>query len=156
VSKIIQIVTGKIQSGKTTRLFKYANSLKSVDGILAPIVNDKRRLYHISSKTVKDFEVDQLNKNTISVGKYFFLKNSFIWANEKLLESFSNSPDYLIIDEIGKIELKGEGLHIAAKKIIEERKKSKTTILLVIRDYLLKEALDYYNIAEEDYSILEL
>ncbi len=152
----IKIVTGKIKSGKTTSLFRFMNLQKSVDGILAPIVNDKRRLYHISSKTVKDFEVDHQNENTISVGKYFFLKDSFNWANEKLIESYIKEPDWLIIDEIGKLELQGEGLHTSTKKILGERNKYRTFIILVIRDYLLEESLKDYNISEGDYDILKL
>jgi nucleoside-triphosphatase THEP1 len=156
MNKKIRIVTGKIQSGKTTSLFRFANSQKSIDGILSPIVNCKRRLYHISSKTVKDFEIDQSSEETISVGKYFFLKKSFKWANSKLLEGFSKSPEWLIIDEIGKLELKGEGFHSATQKILMDKINSNTKIILVIRDYLIEEALKYYNIAHNDYTFLEL
>jgi nucleoside-triphosphatase THEP1 len=156
MNKKNRIVTGKIQSGKTTSLFRFANSKKSIDGILTPIINGKRRLYHISSKTVKDFEIDQPSEETISVGKYFFLKKSFEWANKKLIDGFSRSPEWLVIDEIGKLELKGEGFHSATQKILIDKINSNTKIILVIRDYLLEEALKHYNIAHNDYTLLEL
>ena len=156
MNRKIKIVTGEIQSGKTTSLFSFANLHKSTDGILAPIVNDRRKLYHISSKTMKELEIYQQSKKTISVGKYFFLKDSFIWANQKLIESFLKSPNWLIIDEIGKLELLSEGLHAATKRILYERNKSETTIILVIRDYLLDKALKHYSISDEVYDILEL
>lgn len=152
----ISIVTGKIQSGKTTGLFKFINTKESVDGILCPIVNNKRVLYHISSKTMKTFEVSKSGEGTISIGKYIFLQKSFDWANEKLLNGFSANPKYLIIDEIGKLELKGEGLYKSLVKILELSNNSNTQLILVIRDYLLDEALKILSIPSEQYSILKL
>lgn len=156
MSKKINIVTGPIRSGKTTRLFQFTSMQNSVDGILAPIVNSKRKLYHISSKSLKNFQVDEKNNNTILVGDYIFLNESFSWANNKLLQSFSKSPDWLIVDEVGKLELKGQGLDPAVKKIILEIYNSKTSLILVIRDYLLEKSLEYYNLTSKNYSILDL
>lgn len=156
MSKKIKIVTGKIQTGKTTRLFTFSHSQDSVDGILAPIVNEKRKLFHLSSRTMTDLEVNEKSDLTISVGKYHFLKESFTWANEKIIESFNSNPEWLIIDELGKLELKGEGLHQSASTILFEKKNLSTNIILVIRDYLLEEMLDYYKIAHEEYEILKI
>lgn len=156
VTPKIKIVTGKIQSGKTTSLFKFINENKNTDGILAPIVNNKRTLYHISTKTIKEFEAEKHSANTVSVGKYHFLNESFYWANEKLIESFNSSVKYLIIDEIGKLELRGEGLHKSTQVILNEIKNSDKILILVIRDYLLDEILKYYNITEHEYEVLIL
>lgn len=156
MNKKIKIVTGKVQSGKTTRLFTFTHSHDSVDGILAPIVNEKRKLFHLSTRTMKKLEVNEPNNKTISVGKYHFIKESFIWANEKLIESFNSKPEWLIIDELGKLELKGEGLHNATSFILEEKPKIDINIVLVIRDYLLHEMLKQYKISNTEYEILEI
>jgi len=156
MNRQIRILTGKVQSGKTTGLFTFINTKKSVDGILAPIVNGKRKLYHISSRTIKIFEMDKSSPETVSVGKYFFLNESFEWANKKIIESFHKSPEWLIIDEIGKLELRRKGLHEAAKKIIEERLTFNGKIILVIRDYLLDEVLKFYNISQDDHQIINI
>jgi len=152
----IKILTGKIHSGKTTSLFHFMNENDSVDGILAPIVNDKRKLYHISTKTMKDLEVDTSNELTISIGKYHFINETFIWANEQLESSYKQHPEWLIIDELGKLELKGEGLHKSTKEILEDKSNYNTKIILVIRDYLIGDVLDHYNIANSEFEILEL
>lgn len=152
----IKIVTGKIHSGKTTSLFKFIGEHKNADGILTPIVNNKRTLYHISTKTIKEFEAVTLSSNTVSVGKYHFLKESFTWANKKIIESFNSSAEYLIIDEIGKLELRGEGFHKSTKEILGKLNNSNSILILVIRDYLLDEILKYYNIMEQDYEVLVL
>lgn len=152
----INIVTGKIQSGKTSGLFKLLNTRYSVDGILSPIVNEKRVLYHIASKTIKRFEVDESNEKTISIGNYIFLQESFDWANEKLIKGFSNKPDFLVIDELGKLELKGKGFYPSIKEILEIKDNSATQLILVIRDYLLDEVLHYYGICDNEYEILNI
>ncbi len=152
----INIVTGKIQRGKTSGLFKLLNTRYSVDGILSPIVNEKRVLYHIASKTIKRFEVDESNEKTISIGNYIFLQESFDWANEKLIQGFSSKPDFLVIDELGKLELKGKGFYPSIKEILEIKDNSATQLILVIRDYLLDEVLHYYGICDNEYEILNI
>ena len=152
----IKIVTGKIHSGKTTSLFKFISEHKNTDGILAPIVNDKRRLYHISTKTIKNFETSERSTDIVSVGKYFFLNESINWANKKLIDSLNSSVKYLIIDEIGKLELRGEGLHKSTQEILKEINISNKILILVVRDYLLDEVLKYYNISEKEYEVLVL
>lgn len=156
MSPIIRIVTGPIQSGKTTKLFNYVNESKSIDGILAPIVNNKRRLYHISSKTIKQLEIDRHSEETISVGRYHFLKESFNWANECLIAGLNSIAENLIIDEIGKLELKGQGLHDSMSEILKKYKVNNKTLIIVVRDYLLDDVLEYYSIAPNNYKILNL
>ena len=156
MSEKIKIVTGKIQTGKTTKLFMFANSHKSVDGILQPIVNDKRKLYHISSRTIKEFEIDDQGNETFNIGRYYFSKESFNWANEKIIDSFNKTPEWLILDEIGKLELEEKGFHSSINKILGERKNKSTKIILVIRDYLLDKALDFYKINNGEYEVMNL
>jgi nucleoside-triphosphatase THEP1 len=154
--KKIKIVTGPVQSGKTSKLFAYINRLESVDGILAPIVDGKRMLYYISSKIIKELEVEKRSSATIDVGKYIFLKDSFDWANERLLSSLKEEPDWLIIDEIGKLELQKEGLHRSCEIILKEIYNSKSNLILVIRDYLINDVLKTYFISKDHYEIMKL
>lgn len=156
MKKKIYILTGPIQSGKTTRLFQFVANHNSIDGILAPIVNKKRKLYHISSRKMIKHEVQESNNETISVGKFHFLQKSFDWANSSLIESFNQSPNWVIVDELGKLELKGEGLHKSVSYILDNMKDSSTKIILVVRDYLLEDILEFYEIFKEEYKILEL
>ncbi len=153
--KRILIVTGPIQTGKTTRLFKFVNDLKSVDGILAPIVEGKRHLFHISTRTLKILEAPE-SSETISIGKYHFLKSTFDWANEKLIKSLNKVPEYLVIDELGKLELNGKGLHKSAIYMLRHSQKYSTKVVFVVRDYLLKQMIDFYRISAEEYEIMDV
>jgi len=154
--KKIYVVTGKIKSGKTTKLFNFSNKQETVDGILAPIVNGIRYLYHIESKKLIEYEVENSTHETISVGKYFFKKKSFYWANNILVKSYRQKPNWLIIDEVGKLELLHEGLYPSIKEILNCKTNLDTKIVLVIRDYLLEEAIEFLKIKHNDYKLLDL
>ena len=147
----IYIVSGPIQTGKTTRLFEFVRTKTSVDGILAPVIDNKRTLYHISSKQLKILEAELAGEKTIHVGKYSFYKKTFNWANKKLIESFYAKPEWLIIDEVGKLELKNEGLHSAINEILNYRNESETKIILVVREYLLEKVLEKYKIEKTEH-----
>ena len=149
--RIIYIVTGPIQTGKTTRLFEFVGAKTSIDGILAPVIDNKRTLYHISSKQLKILEAEHAGEKTIHVGKYNFYKKTFNWANKKLIESFYAKPEWLIIDEVGKLELKNEGLHSTINEILNYRNESETKIILVVREYLLEKVLEKYKIEKTEH-----
>ena len=148
------IFSGKIQTGKTTSLFQIINKLNSVDGILQPVVDEKRRLYHIASRTIRDFEVVNSSKETISIGKYNFLRKSFDWANDKIIAALNSKPDWLIVDEIGKLEVNGEGLDKSIKVIIENIEDVNTKLIFVIRDYLVEDAISRYKFGKNGYNII--
>ncbi len=59
--------------------------------------------------------------NIVSIGPFHFLKSAFQKANNYLIHSAHEEKcNYLIIDELGKLELKNQGLHEAAKSIIPQ------------------------------------
>ncbi|MBI1933878.1 MAG: hypothetical protein HYS24_15205 [Ignavibacteriales bacterium] len=156
MNKQIKIVTGKVHTGKTTRLFAFVNSHKSVDGILVPVIHDKRMIYNISSKELKQLEVDNNSNKCISVGKYNFLNESFSWANKKLIDGFSKNPEWIILDEIGKLELEKKGLFESADFILTNFRNTKTNIIFVIRDYLLDAVLKSFKLNENEIEIMNL
>lgn len=140
--KEIFIVTGPIQSGKTTRLEEWVKSQNNIDGILQPIINGTRCLKNISSGESNQLELaEEINDgNLIRVGKFVFDEDVFKWAQKKLLLSIENNLDWLVIDEYGKLELIGKGLEpIISEIILDEKRFFKTKLVVVIRDYLLDE-----------------
>ena len=153
----IFICTGNVHSGKTTKITEWANSRKRVDGILAPVVDSGRFLYRI--KTKKGFLLnagkDEKDDDIISIGHYKFNKNIFEWAQKELLKAFKLNPEWLIIDEIGFLELRNEGLEPAVSKILENRNSTDTKLLLIIRDNLMDLAVEHYKIKSFDYTFFE-
>lgn len=153
---MIYILTGTIRSGKTTALLDWFNTRKDVDGLLCPDdENGKRYFLKAKSKETFEFEAESDNKATVSIGNFKFLKSAFKEANHFLLSLASETNhNYLIIDELGKLELKNEGLHLSAEQLLPIYMNDKTQhLILVVRDYLLNKIIQHYSIT--NYSELQ-
>jgi nucleoside-triphosphatase THEP1 len=151
----IVIVSGPIKSGKTTRLMKWASSKNNIDGILQPVIEEKRFLYNIGCRTLKQLEIEtsQQTNDFVEIGKYKFSNLTFDWAKKILLGCFEKQLDYLIVDEIGKLEIEGKGFEPAISEIILRREQFTGQIIFVIRDYLLGKFIEKYNLCG-NYEIL--
>lgn len=152
--KPIYILSGPIQTGKTTKLFQWAATQKNIDGILQPVIDNKRFIYHIASRTLKQLETER-KENVTSIGKYNFSNDTFKWAIENLSKSFKQNLDWLLIDEVGPIELTGKGLEPVITNIINEKERFKGKILFVVRENLLRDFLLHYKI-ENNYELMKL
>lgn len=152
MSSKILILSGEIKSGKTTKLFKWALSKKNVGGILQPVVNEKRFLYSLSEKSLIQLEVDEgdLSKfrqeEIIRIGHFNFLKEAFTKAQKVLIDCLNGNFDWLVIDEIGPLELRDEGLEPAIKYILNNANKFNGKIVLVVRNKLLNDVIKKYEL----------
>lgn len=148
---MIYILTGAIRSGKTTALLHWSENRSNVDGLLCPDdANGKRYFLKLKSKTIFKLEAEAETEAIVAIGNFKFLRSAFNEANDYLiLEASKTEPKYLIIDEIGKLELKNEGLHVSTKALISQFKSNDNThLILVVRDYLLDAVLEHYGITE--------
>jgi len=155
---MIYILRGDIRTGKTTALVEWCKNRDDVDGVLCPDnAEGKRYFQEVKSKTKFEFEVEtELETEAIiEIGNFKFLKSGFEKANAYLLAvALENESQYLIIDELGKLELRKEGLHDSAEKLISNYESNENKhLILVVRDYLLDTVLTHYSISE--YKILE-
>jgi len=104
-------------------------------------------LLDIKTGAYHDLELDETADNTIAVGRFYFDKNVFEKAQQILLNALQLRPEWLVIDEIGKLEIEqGLGLEPAVGRIINEYKHTAKNLLLVIRDSLLSKAIDHYKL----------
>ncbi len=148
---MIYILTGAIRSGKTTALLHWSKSRNDVDGLLCPDdANGKRYFLKLKNNTIFKLEAEAETEAIVTIGNFKFLRSAFNEANDYLiLEASKTERQYLIIDEIGKLELKNEGLHVSTKALISQFKsKNNTHLILVVRDYLLDAVLEHYGITE--------
>lgn len=148
--KQIYILSGAVQTGKTTKLMQWAFHQKNIDGIFQPVVDDKRCIYHIGSRTLKLLEADNVsNENIITIGKYKFLKSTFEWSQSILIDCLNKNLDWIIIDEIGPLELEGNGLEPAISKILIENVNNNVNILCVVRNSILEKYIDHYQLKDK-------
>ncbi|PCJ64820.1 MAG: hypothetical protein COA58_11125 [Bacteroidetes bacterium] len=146
---MIYILAGDIRTGKTIALAKWLGTWDKVKGILCPDgANDLRYIYNIETAERHALQVVKGEDNTIRVGRFHFLKDSFKLANYILIKAFDEQDfEFLVLDELGKLELNGEGLHQASDYIINNYKSDdQKNLLLVVRTNLVKDIIAHYNI----------
>jgi nucleoside-triphosphatase len=150
---MIYILTGDIRTGKTTALLNWTDQRDEVDGWLCPDNEDGKRYFlNVKSKVEFELEIESEVDSTkiVSIGPFNFLRSAFKKANDYLISLTSdNENQYIIVDELGRLELNKEGLHTAAEDLIPKfLKDTKHHLILVVRSYLLEDIIHFYNISE--------
>jgi nucleoside-triphosphatase len=151
---MIYILTGDIRSGKTTALLHWIEGREDVDGLLCPDDKTGKR-YFLKVKSKQEFKLEIESGNDIEmdkivvIGPFQFLKSAFEKAND-YLKSISNnsSSKFIIIDELGKLELKNKGLHDAASKLISNKTCNTKHLILVVRSSHLNKIIERYKLSE--------
>lgn len=149
----IYLLSGPVRTGKTTKIMDWATSSKKIDGITAPVYLNQKHLYNLKTGVMKNLENVSgcKDEEIIFVGSYKFNPEVFEWGRRKISEaSVSNHIDWLVIDEIGLLELDGKGLEPAVSEIISNRENYKFNLLLIVRDSLLEEVFKKYDLYEDD------
>jgi nucleoside-triphosphatase THEP1 len=147
----IYIFTRAIHSGKTTELLNWSNQQKNISGILMPDIDGSRKIINLDTKEIFDAEcVDAANTKEplTSIGKFNFYSAAFEKANSVLLNALSRNPQWLVIDEAGKLEICGTGFYKSIAKAISiyNDKKTPGNLLITVRDNLCEEVIAFFNI----------
>lgn len=135
------------QSGKTSTLLNWINGRNNIAGILTPDIDGVRKLYDIQENKYYDFETDANELMDVEViGRFIFLKSAFKKAIEILKNAVHQKPEWLIVDEIGKLELENLGLEPELHLILKDFRvfSPNTKIIIIIRDSLLEKAIKNY------------
>ena len=156
----IYLVTGPVQTGKTTRLRAWCDERSDVDGILAPVVDGQRHLLHIGSGVMRNLEEVSNGAATVTVRRYTFNADVFAWARSCLSGAAELSrerdawPHWIIVDEVGPLELRGGGLEPALSELLSRVMEDPPRIadnapgvVLVIREYLVDDALKHFGVS---------
>ena len=73
----IYILTGEIQTGKTTTLLNWIINKNNVCGILTPVIDSKRMFLNISNKELFEMEANLNEKDVLLIGKFLFSISAF-------------------------------------------------------------------------------
>jgi nucleoside-triphosphatase len=115
----VYILTGKKHSGKTTHLLNNYVVDKNVAGILSPVINGKRFFLDIKTKERFDYgSKPRMRQDILQIGNYAFSQKAFDKAVSILENSLHEKPSWLIIDEIGPLELSGKGFCRLLEKLM--------------------------------------
>jgi len=138
---MIYILSAPVQTGKTTSLIEWSSGKKDVWGILTPVINGKRGFMDLHSREQFPMEAVE-GEETLDVGRFQFSKKHFNKAIEIIREAIKKDG-WIIIDEIGPLELRGQGFHDIAKQLLAKRKER---IILVVREGLAQQVKDHFMI----------
>lgn len=130
----VLFLTASIASGKTTALAAWAESNAGVAGILQPRSGSGRRLLDVSSGESVSLEAGP-GQSAVLVGRFRFRSEAFAWANVRLVRAAATS-NVVVLDEIGPLELRGEGLAEGLGAILD-RGRGKS--IVVVRESLLED-----------------
>ena len=115
-------------------------------GLLSPIVFGKRCFQNIRTQAWQAMEADLDETEVQQVGRYTFSEKTFAWANQVLLQN-SRLPEvkWLVVDEIGPLELQGKGLNPALDSIFADLPPH-LNLILVIREKICESVLEIYDL----------
>jgi len=130
-------------------LLNWINQQQEVGGILTPDSEGMRKLYSVYDKKTYTLQLPE-GAQGIRIGRFVFDEDVFGIARGILLDSMHTRRQWTIADEIGRLEMdEGKGLEPAIQQVIEHFKQpGHTKLLLVIRDYLLQQAIAHYKLQD--------
>lgn len=109
-----------------------------------PDRNGVRKMRDIRSGAEWDAECIQptsTNQALIKIGRFCFYQSAFDRANKILLDN--QHSNWLVIDEIGKLELEHKGFYPSLYQLLIHKKP--LNLLLVIREGLVETAAGFFN-----------
>lgn len=147
----IVILTGPVHSGKSTTLYEWLVfqklGHKVIRGIVNPELNGRKRFINAFTKEQFEMLAADDEPDVIEIGKFSFSAKSFAKARETLFQQSALASDYLIVDEIGKLELTGDGLEPEVSRIVAQMDALQIgTLVLVVRDFLVDEVIRHYRL----------
>lgn len=154
---MIYLLSGSIGTGKSTALLKWSQGRNDVFGILTPKnKNGIRFILDVNTKECFEMETHSETADVIFVGRYHFLKTAFETGNAIIKRTLKNTKSgYVIIDELGKLELESKGFHESASLAITETiNNNHLHLLLIIRSSLLIKMIEKFRIS--DYQLIAI
>ncbi|MEI9809241.1 MAG: nucleoside-triphosphatase [Bacteroidota bacterium] len=117
-----------------------------VFGILTPVVDGRRMFMNVQARQLFDMEAEAGEREVLSVGKFVFSKKKFDKAIQIIRDAI-HREGWLVIDEIGPMELRGEGFCGVLKEVLASGNE-KQKILLVIREGLVDKTKEFFQIKD--------
>ncbi len=155
---VVFVITGPVHSGKTSFLQKTVIQLKNqkvrLDGYLSlAVVRGKERLGYdfldLRTEEAIPFLRRTGEKGWPVIGPYFLDPRVLQKAKEKILGS--SPQDLLVVDEIGPLEVRGEGIWPALSVVLKEPSRC---FVLVVRRAILEQVAKL--LSEEPAAVIDL
>jgi nucleoside-triphosphatase THEP1 len=149
---MVKIVTGKINSYKSTRLLELYSKDHLGDGFIAKKImkNDLVMGYDLIQLSNKkeitfirrDIYDEGIEDVIYKLGPYHFFKSAFEYVEKEVDDFIKRGISPIYLDEISLLELEDKGFH----KVLIKLLKNKIDLCLVVRVDLLERVLEKYQI----------
>lgn len=134
--KTVYILSGPIRSGKTTQLLNWSAGREDIFGILTPDMEGEKVFMDVHSREQFTMQANAEDQAIISIGRFVFSQTAFLKATQIIRDSMRHQKAcWLIIDEIGPLELNNEGFASVLKEVIHSDN-TEQKIILVVREAL--------------------
>lgn len=147
---MVSIVTGTINSGKTTRM-KALHDRLGGDGFVMEKTMDKDTVksYHALRLATGEKRLLVLREGyddpdfteETRIGPYRFDSNTLEWIRSVMRELMRLRARPLFLDEIGKLELRGEGFDA----LLDDLAKMDVPLYISVREDLIKDVIKRYD-----------
>lgn len=134
----IYLLTGPIHSGKTTALLNWANDKKHVTGVLSPDVDGKRHFLLLPKKQLQLMEASSAETEILEIGRWRFSAAAFKQSITYLEAELEPSTEWMILDEIGPLELRDEGFAFFLHRLLKDASTIRKGVILVVRNTALE------------------
>jgi nucleoside-triphosphatase THEP1 len=151
---MIRIVTGKINSQKSTRLLEYYQDHPQGDGFISRKIMQGNLVYgynllQLSNNklipfVIRDIYDDGSKAIICKVGPYHFYEDAFNYVEEMVDDFIAKKISPVFLDEISLLELNDQGFHQVLVKLIE----NDMDLCLVVRDDLINQVVHKYQMKE--------
>ena len=148
----IFVISGETRSGKTTFLKQIINDLKQanpqlkIGGIIAHGTDYRGERFGFSIENIITGEKQYLcsrekaHDDDLKTGRFYFSKTGFEFGNNAILDELENM-DILVIDEVGYLEIKGQGWFEVIEKAMN---KPGLDMIFVVRKRILEDVLNLW------------
>ena len=152
---MVTIVTGPINTGKTTWLIKDFNSRENADGFACKKlrINDEHigyELVHLSTGETCHF-ISKINhipadwNEAFRLGMHYsFNQEGFSFADKICDEALAKGVSCFYLDEVAHLELKGQGFADILRRILA----ADIDLILVVREALVEKICQAFGIKE--------
>jgi len=158
----LTLLTGKVDSGKTTWCVSFNKANPDCDGVLLRKIYRAGRRIGYDAVRVASGETLPFSRlkgaeppnwhPAECVGPFSVSAEGKQAANRWLLEALGSPARDLIVDEIGPLELEGGGLAEAVMAVLQDD--ASRSLILVVRRSCLEQLIRQYRLAE--YRLVEL
>jgi nucleoside-triphosphatase THEP1 len=146
MAKQLFILSAPVQTGKTTSLQRWSDNRDDVSGILTPVMDGRRMFLNIRTGQQFHMEARKTETDTLQIGRFVFSKNNFDIASQVILDNMNNEG-WLVIDEIGPMELAGKGFCDVLKTVLTDSN-CQQKLLLVVREGIVEKVKTHFQITD--------